>query len=487
MGINRNKNRLFLIIALGVSLFFMIKPAEAATSTVRGKAWWTDQYKYITFDCLDDVTGDRLDDPGNLFALPVPQGFHFNSEPCVNLVHHVYIDDSNRFSGQAWNYSKGLISFDEDAPDYSFNLPAAGNCSTCTAANNCSACYNEAQQKVYGYAKIMSDGTFIRLDSTSTRPVRLQTWDLSNSIFPGHGILPGDFIGTASSPSGDLSFNCLTEGGDEGNCAARNYKVYVADAQIGHLSAPNWNYQNACEAQSALKAYLYWNLKSGTQSGFEVVVSKPDTNNFSTSTGNYTCWSGVKNNSSASQYVIPNISSDIDPNCGSLAYGKNYYWWIRLYYDNDTKVTKWYQYGANDGHDGNSDEETQGDPDGNQLTFTTYKHEFPIPYFNWDPEEIIVGTSTEFSSIGSKYYSVASPNLPQSCAGANCRYLWTSDTGVVISSTTSATTSIIFTQSATSAHVTLFVTDIDNYVCSTSSIPLSINYGLPVWREIKAK
>ncbi len=480
--------RLFFITAFVflVVLFVGIQTVSAAaTSTIRGKAWWGDQYKYVFFNCLDSEAGDRLDFPENLFSLPEPRGFHFSVEPCQSVVFRTYIDDENRLSGSAWNYSKGSLSFDAVAPDYSFNLPAAGNCPSCTAANNCSACYNEVDQKLYGYAKIEIDNTWIRLDSGLTPPVRLQSWDISNSVYPGHGVQPGDFIGYASTPVGDLSFNCVTEGGGEGTCDTRAYKVYVHDAQVGHLVAPDWDYVSACST-GALTARLSWQLKSGTQSGFELVVGRPDTNTFSTSTGNYTCWTGPKYDSGAGQYVISNSIVSPDPNCGNLEYGKNYYWWIRLYYDNNTRVTKWYQYGANDGHIGDNDEETQGDPDSNQRTFTTYKHEFPIPYFNYSPEDVIVGTTTDFTSVGSKYFSTASPSLPQSCAGSNCHYQWsTSDAGDIISASTAATTTIIFHR-ATNTTVYLYVSDNDNYTCSTST-SINVNYGLPIWREVKPK
>jgi len=276
-------------------------------------------------------------------------------------------------------------------------------------------------------------------------------------------------VGTASSSLSDLSFNCESEGGGAGNCATRQYKVYLSNLAIGYLSAPNWSYGQACSGL-ARTAVLKWYLKSGQQSAYEIAVSS--SNSLSTSTA--VCWSGKKYSSSASQYIIPNS----DPTCGALSYNTNYYWWIRLY-DQDDQPTDWYQYSTN------SVTDTDGNPDANPLTFTTFKHEFPSPYFTWTPPDVLVGTSTYFTSLSQRYTN-AQPATPTPCVGANCQYLWTtSDAGALISSATNSTTTIIFLH-ATGTSITLRVTDTENYVCSTST-SLNINYDLPLWREIKAQ
>lgn len=466
-----------VMILAGLFLFF--NRAQAATSTVRGAAWWGDQYKYLYFDCLDDVIGDKLDVEGNLTT---PPGFHFFVPPCTALVHHVYISDNGNFSGSAWNYSTGLVNFSGAAtpPEsgYSFNSHCPN---TCDSSNNCWACYNENDQRVYGWARA-TDGTWIRLDSATTTPVMLQSWDIStaSSTLPGYNILPGDFVGVATSSLGDLSFNCKSEG--VGDCVARDYKVYVSNLQVGHMSAPNWSYGDAC-AYGAAKAYLKWNLKSGTQAGYEIVVNNSSSSEVSTSSA--VCWSGHRSGG-ATQYQVPSVYPE-DINCQTLDYNTNYYWWVRLY-DADGAATEWYQYGAADGHNGVYDSQTSGDPDGDIKTFTTYLHEFPTPYFSWSPFDVLVGTSTEFTSASpaSQFYTSGAPALPQSCYSVNCRYLWaTGDSAATISSTTAATASIIFFH-ATGTTATLTITDSDNYVCS-SSTPLVVNFNLPIWREVKAQ
>ncbi|MFA5024002.1 MAG: hypothetical protein WC523_03560 [Patescibacteria group bacterium] len=467
-----------LVVFFGVGLVlltafvFGAKTGLAATSTVRGLAWWGDTYRYVYFNCLDDIVGDRLDVSENLYSLPEPRGFHFYSEPCTDLIHGVYISLDNKLSGEAWNQTMDLISFNATtsppAPGYDFNV----HCPTCTLANGCMACYNETDQKVYGWARVVKDGSWIRLDSSipSTPAVKIQSWDTAdNPVLPGTDIPPGDFIGTASSPLSNLSFNCETEINGTSNCAMRNYKVYISNLQIGHLSAPNWTYTQACSGP-ARTAVLKWYKKSGQQTAYEIVVNNSET--LSTSTA--VCWSGKKTSAVAGQYILPNS----DPTCGELAYNTNYYWWIRLYDENDNP-TEWYQYTTNSGTD------TDGNSDGNSKTFTTYRHEFPSPYFTWDPYEPEVASSTLFTS-NSFYYTDGSPSTPQSCFGPNCLYLWTTtDAGAIISRATNSTTSIIF-KKATGTTVTLRLTDINNYVCSTSSL-IMINYGLPIWHEIKAE
>jgi len=464
----KTKWSLSAVLLIGVFLF--VNAVMAATSTVRGSAWWGDTYRYVYFNCLDDIIGDQLDVSENLYALPAPRGFHFYSSPCSHLVHGVYINEESNFTGEAWNPTKGLISFDADTtpPEdgYGFNSHCPN---TCNLSNSCWACYVEDDQKIYGWARVVSDGTWIRFDNDTSSPAMIQSWDLTDSVLPGHDIEAGDFVGYATSTLGDLSFNCESEGGGAGNCVSRDYKVYISNLQVGSLDAPNWTYTQACSG-SARSAVLRWYKKSGQQTGYEVVVN--DTETLSTSTA--VCWSGKKTSSIATQYILPNA----DPNCSNLSYDTNYYWWIRLYDEND-QPTEWYQYDHNDVTD------TDSDVDSNSKTFTTFKHEFPNPFFEWDPYEVLVGTSTLFTS-NSEYYTSGSPDNPQSCSTSTCSLLWsTTDTGAVMSTTTEATTSIIFLQ-ATNTTITLQVTDPDSYTCSTST-QLRINYGLPIWREIRAE
>ncbi len=460
------KRRTRIILAAGffVALFFVAKTVSAV-SNVRGAVWWGDQYQYLYMDCLDDVTGDKLDVTGNLTT---PPGFKLYSPPCTNIVHHISIDDNGNFTGSAWNYSKGLVTFAATStpPDnYAFNTHCL---STCNASNSCSACYNETTQQVYGWARVLGDGTWIKLDSQATAtmtPVALQSWDLSNSVLPGHGIQPGDFIGYATTTAEAASFNCESEwnGTSVGNCATRSYKVYVSNLQVGHLSAPNWSYSQAC-ASGARTAVLKWYLKSGTQTAYRIIVNTAN----STSTP---AFDSGKISGTATQYICPGPLCAWTPD-----YGTDYYWWIQLW-DGTDQPTAWYQYGLNDGHRGTLDEHTDGT---SGLIFHTYSHEFPNPYFTWDPYAPVVGQTTNFVSN----YSSGTP-LPRSAYNPFA-YLWTTNNaGDNISNPTEATTSIQFFKPVDDT-ITLRVTDVSNYYCSTSTT-LHINFGLPVWREVKAE
>lgn len=472
-GLTIRVRRVIVLVSgfLGLLFFIVFTPrASAATSTLRGIGWWGDLGE-VSFNCLDDVMGDRLDDSGNLYNLPEPRGFHFYAEPCKYTSHAVYIDSDNNFSGEAWNATKGFISFSgaQTPPDGGYGSLSPQCMETCNASNDCWACYNEDDQKVYGWARVNTTGEWIRLDSTLTPPVKIQNCN-DVSVLPGYSISSGDFIGNASSSLGALSFNCKSETTGDA-CATRDYKVYISTLSVGNLTAPSWTYTQAC-ASTALGATLRWCKRSGTQTAYEIAITTTDS--FSTSTA--VCWSGKKYSDFASQYNLPNL----DSYCNSLNYNTNYYWWLRLYDEND-EPTGWYQY------TNNSVTDTDLNIDNNVKTFTTYKHEFPNPFFTWTPEDVLVGTTTEFSALTSRYYTSASPSLPQSCAGPNCRYLWqTDDPGAIFSpGTTTATTSIVFNL-ATGTTVSVRVMDLDNYYCSTSTI-LRINYDLPIWREIKAK
>jgi hypothetical protein len=181
--------------------------------------------------------------------------------------------------------------------------------------------------------------------------------------------------------------------------------------------------------------------------------------------------------SGATQYIVSNSNSDCG---GRFKYGTNYYWWVRAY-DEEDKPTDWYQYNTNS--NANS---TGGDPDVNPLTFTTYKHEFPNPFFTWSPLEITVATTTEFTSAGSEFYDAS--QTAQSCAPGLCSYEWSAvGTDILILATTSATTSIEFWVLDNNTTVSLRVQDSDNYSCSISSSALTINFGLPLWHEVKAE
>ena len=485
--LKRDKKLIFTIAGIFCFLSFLVfvSPTKAATSTIRGAAY-SPTYGYIYFNCLDDVTGNYLDEPSNLsgagrFLAPFNvEEFHFEYDACAVHPHGVELSDNGALTGSAWNAVFGLIDLSYDGvntpPD---NFAFSANCpGVCGPGGNCLACYSYDTQEIYGWARIRNplvtgDYKWVRLhDFSPQRKATIYT-NLNGNIYPGANLELGDFAGSARSLVGntEMSFNCATENyPDAGTCATRDYKVYIKDLRLGRLSAPNWNYTNACSG-SALTARLRWDKLSGTQTAYEVVVS---TNNvLSTSTGQYAYWSGKV--SSGAQQVI--ISSAF------LNYNTAYYWWLRGFDDED-EPTEWIQYNTN-----NAQKDSDQNRDGNPLTFQTFMHEMPSPFFYWEPPgtQALTSTSTTFTSTSLAFES-SSPDVPKLCSNfpGLCKFQWTtSDDGASIEGATSSEAIINFHNPA-NTKISLQVTDWDGYTCSTSTV-LRINYDLPLWREVKVE
>jgi len=483
----------YLLGVFFIFLFMFINSISsvqaAATSTIRGAAWWGESTGFVYFNCLDSVSGDRLNRDGNL----TPPGFRFHIPPCF-YEYNVFIDAAGNLGGKAWNYNKGFISFagTTTPPDGYGSTNASGRClNTCNAGNNCWGCYNEEQKRLYGWARVDASGEWIRLDSSlaGQPPVQIETCALEPLLNAGVElptaamVSPGDFFGVAVSTSSEnLFFNCKNEANVNACINRGNYKVYISTLTIGALTAPNFTYAQACGG-SGLGATLGWCVKSGQQTAYEIVVNKgfdfgpnPTPEQISAAT----CRSGKKPSNFSTQYVLPNH----DFTCSSLEYGSHYYWWIRLYNENN-EPTRWYQYFGNSGSD------TDRDIDTNPKTFSTFKHKFPSPFFDWPEGDIVVGSSTEFTSDANENYSVyytsSSPTTPQRCTSLACTYFWwSSDLKAVFSSTSAATTSINF-ETIGDTTVSLMIIDPSGYQCSKTSPIKNLNYDLPVWREVKAR
>lgn len=503
-----------------VLLFFSLAKTSLAASVLRGAAWWGSDLEFLYFNCNDYESGSRLDNPNNFADLPDPPGFKFFIGGCV-INHAVQIDSNGLFSGSGYNFKKGVINFGGTTAPVVLT-PAqyssfASNClSPCTAANNCSACYNANNQRIYGYAQVASGSKeLIRLDSSgvSENKLQLKSWNLASSTDPFYSNLnPGDFMGHASSTISingvstrvPLSFNCLSEYGVSSgfdSCAERDYKVYIGNPEVGKMTAPNWSYENACSPGKAKTAVLRWYLKGGSYQGYEVAVTKNDVLATSTVNSNVVCYSDIQSGS-ANQYTIPNSNDKKCKLYSDLEYGFSYYWFVRLHYlvNGVLTPTEWYQFGGDTNHQGTLFDENNGPPNtyipaDNKKTFTTYKHEFPVPYFTWDPEEIKVGSTTIFNALTpspnptpkSRYYTTGSPLVPLDCSSGSCDFFWTTNASLaVIGNPNNSTSTIVFNQPG-DATVSLTVTDNESYQCTKSIIITKINYELPVWKEVKAE
>lgn len=494
--LKRDKKLIFTIAGIFcfLSFLFFVSPSSAATSTLRGRAYLED-HGYISFNCLDDITGNFLNQSGNLAGAGIfinpwwqEEEFHFTYDSCLENGHKVQLADNGALFGSAWSPMIGFVDFSYDGtatnrpPD---NFAFSANCpGVCGPSGNCLACYSYDTQEIYGWALIKHS----RLDGLADRWIKLDDYspqklasiytndDYLNNFYPGANINLGDFAGSAKSTIDgsdyELSFNCGTENYPApGTCLSRdNYKVYIKDLNLGRLSAPNWNYSNACGSE-ARRAVLKWDKLSGTQTAYEVVVS---TNNvLSTSTGQYAYWSGKV--SSGAQQVI--ISSAF------LNYNTAYYWWLRGF-DDDDEPTEWIQYNTN-----NAQKDSDQNRDGNPLTFQTFMHEMPSPFFYWEPPgtQALTSTSTTFTSTSLAFES-SSPAVPKLCSNfpGLCNFQWTTnDDGASIEGATSSVAIINFHNPA-NTKISLQVTDWEGYTCSTSTT-LRINYDLPLWREVKVE
>lgn len=439
-------------ITLGLLMFsaiFLLWPGDKAQASINEniRGWaYNSSYGYISMNCLDDGYAGR-------FTFTFPLAFFI--PPCSISNHGVNLDKNNNFSGQAWNSILGFIDFGGiGAPDYLFQSSCP---STCNSSNNCTACYNESTQKVYGWAKIISSGIWIKLDDSSTPP--------TTSITNYNAATPGIFSGYASSSIGAISFNCT----NDGSCGTNPYEVKIGPLEVRQLTAPNWSPEQVCSSRITNRVVLSWNRRSGVQSAYQVIVSTTN----STSTPVY---NSGKVSSSVNQVII-----------NSLNLNTAYYWFLQLW-DATGSSTPWRQFDTNVSgivKDVLTDNNARNVQIGNSKTFATYKHPFPLPSFTVPSVDLEIGTSTPFNGIGSSYYNDGQELKP--CSGGICFYNWSvvGDDRAVITPVNTASTTIVFGRISSSTVVKLEVTDDAPYTCSTSSPLLNVNYALPVWKEIK--
>ncbi len=412
---------------------------------------------------------------------------------CVDNSYGVKIDfTTGNFSGYGWSSNIGWVSFQENNPpdNYSFNA----NCpSTCDSSNNCTACYNSTSGNVYGWAKALAlgdDGWLKLSDASWSNGVKINgmTKEFEGWAWNGNA--------TAGTGIGWLSFNCL----DTGTCAVSDYKVYITNTAptARELKAPNITYQQACSSRDARRVQLIWEFNDPDeaacgdyQSAYQVIVDETahissELDSMAVNTTTSLPLKTPKLSGSANSIYPTNPGNYPDYTGVDLSYDKQYYWWVKVW-DKFGADSGWVQY--------NSDllippNDTDND-DGNNLTFWTYKHEFPEPYFYWFPLEPSEGENVSFWD-GSYYYTLVEPNANhqlcfengvQDCSAFN----WTgSNPATQILSPTASSTSIIFDPAKTSQYIMLQTTDPDGYYCSTSTT-FWAKVKLPTWKEVKYK
>lgn len=470
------KPKTWLITALMLMIAFSLSSAivyfgfqknirftnASASNNVRGWAW-NANIGWISFNCTD------------------------NSPQCVNSNYGVSISsDTGHFSGYAWSSSVGWISFNETgAPDYAFNTGCLTS-GSCSGASNCTACYNFTDRKVYGWGKILSlgDNGWIKFSGNKQNG---QPWAPSVTIDPATGSVSGWAWNANDNGSGIgwISFNCANE---SPACSGTNYKVIAninRPPTVAGMTAPNWSYSQAAQA-GALNAYLNWTFNDqdagSSESAYQIIV------NTTNSVVNPIFDSGK----CLGAFSCTPVGS-CDPNkckvdngaagttnfplglAMTLNYNTAYYWWIQVW-DNLGATSVWRQY--------NSAQDTPLEADdGVALTFTTYKHKFPMPSATWLPVSPSRGEKVKFTDT-SKNYTTALPTTAVPCDASNCAWLWTVPAGATIDDAATSTPTVIFNASGSNA-MKLKVTDkIDGYWVE-GTILVEVNDKLPKWKEVK--
>jgi len=496
---------------------------------------WSENIGWISFNSSDcDTDGDGVFNDGVAGCPDASVNFY---DYGVNIDYSTW-----NFSGYAWSSNVGWISFSESeaTPDsYSFNV----NCNdTCDSTNNCTACYNYNDNFVYGWAKILSlgDDGWIKFNhnQASTTYINVETnkvdgwaWNGSDndagigwiSMNCENEICVNSATGIATTTdSNGVSVNCadntcngapgvecrnqckICDNNKErlcinasncltGSCVNNTYGVIAKVNMIPiaeNLTAPNWGLDKACKANSiytegegeTLRAQLNWKYVDSpgdTQSAYRVIVRKESNNAIVINTGKCVAIGG---------------NCRIDPNCTNCSfplyktdtnfdYNTSYKWSVEVWdtSDNNSGVIS---------YDVISD--THND-DGVNTTFTTYKHKFPEPNFEWFPNNPSVNEEVMFIASSTSYcYESSNPDTNIYCGDSSIwDWSWISGSNISTDSPNpnnsySASTTIIkFIQAGQEIGIKLELKDSDGYSCSTSTINDKTKQNLPSWIEAK--
>ena len=194
----RVKYKLFiLIIVLAISMVFgLVKEMKAGEAdNVSGWAW-SENIGWISFNCYNEYDGvleSHCTDAG------------YDSDYGVNIE-----PSTGNFSGYAWSENIGWISFE----------PA--DVSSCPIAGTCETKLDFETKKVSGWAKVLSDNSWIKLrgQTTETPPKEYGVyWDPADNQ---------ELKGWAWSDMvvGWISFNCKDGGETQNNiCTKSDYQV----------------------------------------------------------------------------------------------------------------------------------------------------------------------------------------------------------------------------------------------------------------------
>jgi len=410
--------------------------------------------------------------------------------------YNVVVDnESKNMSGYAWSENIGWISFEESesTPDsQAFNVDCYDDndsSNDCTDSSGCTACYSPTQNgsgfgRFYGWGKILSlgDDGWLKL-SSATSPTYSVDYNMNTGEITGYAWNGAGSAANEDFATGWVSFSCT----NNSSCASSPYGASAGLNLAPTVSFNNMSYPGHCTPATAcvignnceLEPELTWTYNDPegfSQEEFQIIFDDSDhslssLDSLTDSTGTSLPLKTPRTISSVNHFTPSNNSYR---NVG-INYGTTYYAWIKV----------WDNYGADSGW-------VNLFADNTQMNFTTYKHQFPNPYFDYFTEEGSASAQEEIKFWDTSiYYSDSSgtiintPGLPAECVVPGCSYSWTSSDAIPgsISDDDEATTTAKYPASGNQEMV-LQVTDGDGYTCSTSTT-ININVKLPEWIEVR--
>ena len=165
-------------------------------------------------------------------------------------------------------------------------------------------------------------------------------------------------------------------------------------------------------------------------------------------------------------------------NSDVLDYNKNYSWSVEVWDSNDSSAGS-VSYNNNTGAD------TDGDPDVDSSTFTTFVSKFPNPdNFIWIPKSFSAGEDVLFESMDRAKYYIG--DTEHDCDESKCSWDWTDVDNNIEPITDASSTIMIFSAYGIPSKVELKVTDTTtSYSCSSTTDAFIIKQKLPSWIEAK--
>jgi hypothetical protein len=422
---------------------------SAATDNVRGFAHSSVSQSWVSFNCISDPTvgGQNIFTFGfNNSPVLAEPSMYFSFPSCLDNDYGVTIDGSTgAITGKALSDHYGWIDFNHGTNPFSPK-----------------AFYNSSTKEITGTAFVESLGN-------PNGKINFNEMNVSPDGF-WHGFMTNGDMGNLKLNCDDVTPSSHPE------CTESLFKViYIMPLKIETLSAPNWDIEQVCSS-FANKAILRWETTGDPQSAYQVII---DTDNVRDNGDPY--YDSGKVTNSLNQFTCPSSTNTVPCN---LDYDTSYYFWVQLW-DSVDQPKGWIQFDTNEsGHvlTDNEDYNDTNSPDPN-LTFTTYRHEFPEPSFTWSPTDIVIGEEVYFEGEA-QYYTDAFPDSnPQTCTDATCDFTWSTTLGSDISNATNSTTTIIFTQSSIGS-VILNVEVPGGYNCDGAQT-VSVEFETPIWQEVK--